>query len=500
MDVPIHLSVLLTTQYNIILSKYNIEQYFYKNNKKFFTNYINNLINYDSKEFYDNYVFINILLDKYCNYLQYNLELLNNENQEQLHKSILFINKCVSNINKSEQIINKLLSNSLYLDLLLLLNKFYSNKKQISSNKFINDLNIVDNMLSNKDTKKRFINIIIYRYLSSLKLNFNTFNDFFVDFYKININNFVSSIPKNKNIVNIIPLFNKHKFKIHINDIIEFLKSKLQFNFNKNNSGYKITINNNVITIPVLNNVNSIQMFNQIPFNSKLINNSNNSVNQIIISSVYLNNITDIIQLIHNIQYCIKLSNLQINTITDYNSPIKYDNYFYDTFSLFIEFIRPNIQLYADSFVEYIKYIYIYSYYDYYFYFTNSFLDLLVKKNKDKYSLFDDLTNNIKNTLNLPKECLSYPPFFPNLEDDDINFVLYYQTEIPNYYKLYDLIRAINDSNKNKINVNNIIDIVNQFTIEHKQKPQINNSDIFNSYIEIKDNDNNNSIFNSEIF
>lgn len=497
MNIPNHLLILLNTSFNTITFKNNIELYFYKNNKKFLTEFIQNLVNLYDSDFYDNYVFINILLDKYSSYLEYNLELLCNDNIEQLQKSILSINKCLVNIHKSESIINKLLSNkTLYSDLLLLLNKFYNNNKQISASKFINELNIVDNMLNNKDIKKRFINIIIYRYLSSQKLGFNTFNDFFVNQYNININNFISQIPKNKNIVNIIPLFNKYKFKLHVNDIMEFLKSKLSFNITKNNSGYKIIINNNSITIPILKKVNSIQMFNQIPFYSKFVNNI--EVNQIIITSEYLNNITDIIQLIHDIQYCIKLSKLKINTITEYNYPIKYDNYFYDTFILFIEFITPSIELYGDSFIEYIKYIYIYSYYDYYFYYTNSFLDLLVKKNKDKYFLFDDLTSNIKNSLNLPTECLSYPPFFPNLEDDDINFVLYYQTEIPNYYKFYDLIRAINDSNNTKLNVNNIIDILNQFTREHKKKPTVNNSDVLNSYIEIKDDKN--CIFNSEIY
>ena len=43
--------------------------------------------------------------------------------------------------------------------------------------------------------------------------------------------------------------------------------------------------------------------------------------------------------------------------------------------------------------------------------------------------------------MKIPDELMNYPPFI-NLESDDINSILYYNFEIPNYFKLFDLLCA----------------------------------------------------------
>jgi len=113
--------------------------------------------------------------------------------------------------------------------------------------------------------------------------------------------------------------------------------------------------------------------------------------------------------------------------------------------------------------IDVIKFFYIYSYYDYYFYYSNNLLDTIINRLEFKNEIFLEFIKNLKNTLKLPKEFLEFPPFFNN--EFDLNSVIYYNFELPSYFKFFDFLQAICivfDKKKiyEKNNKKNFIDII----------------------------------------
>ena len=83
-----------------------------------------------------------------------------------------------------------------------------------------------------------------------------------------------------------------------------------------------------------------------------------------------------------------------------------------------------------------------------------------MQKLEENNNNFINICNAIKNDFNIPKNISNHPPF--NVVDiEDINQPIYYSYEIPNYFKLFDLINSLIDI-YNITNYNNFDDIITQ--------------------------------------
>jgi hypothetical protein len=113
--------------------------------------------------------------------------------------------------------------------------------------------------------------------------------------------------------------------------------------------------------------------------------------------------------------------------------------------------------------IDLVKFYYVYSYYDYYFYYNTNLVSTIISRIKFKNDIFAEFCTSLKYLFKLPDEMTNYPPFF-NIEDD-IDNPIYYTTEIPNYFKFYDLIRAINKiyGETEKFNVMKILSYIKHF-------------------------------------
>jgi hypothetical protein len=91
--------------------------------------------------------------------------------------------------------------------------------------------------------------------------------------------------------------------------------------------------------------------------------------------------------------------------------------------------------------IDLIKYYYIYSYYDYYFYYNSNLVKTAIDRIKYKNNIFTEFCDSLKFLFKLPTEMTNYPPFF-NIEDD-LDNLIYYTLEIPNYFKFHDFLSAL---------------------------------------------------------
>ena len=98
--------------------------------------------------------------------------------------------------------------------------------------------------------------------------------------------------------------------------------------------------------------------------------------------------------------------------------------------------------MYNKFLIELFKFYYLYSIYDYYIYYNNHLLETMVANEKKKNKIFNDICMEIKTTCNIPNNILHYPPFIENTIDD-INSIMNYSYEQPNYFKFIDFMNAI---------------------------------------------------------
>jgi len=166
-----------------------------------------------------------------------------------------------------------------------------------------------------------------------------------------------------------------------------------------------------------------------------------------------------LLNIIHFITIAFKTIDNNPSNVNEINNRVPFTNYYYLSFSIFINFVKNefnNNNIYHTYLLELIKYFYIYSIYDYYFYYDNNTLQKLKENNNN----FINICNSIKNNFNIPKNTSNHPPF--NVIDiEDINQPIYYSYEIPNYFKLFDLINSLIDI-YNITNYNNFDDIITQ--------------------------------------
>ena len=540
----------------LLLNTQDLSIYNWNNFKQTFDNLYNHLfksINSNNIDlFIQIYYFITLLYINYTNFLKYSKHIdFNNKNIYNYINSIKFNKKFINfliinsnndKINNIIKIINpfflkrikhRKLSNNDYINTLI--NEYINNSKQMD---ILSDSTITND---NKSTPgKKILNIIIFRFIHSKNINFINYHDFFNKVilneskYNSSFDKFIKLIPFSKNILNSNNNNSNTNINIHFDKIINFFINKFPklsiTNIDSNNNVIKYTITNKKYNGSVIININQNNIdnleFNCFQRNLSLINynikqlkninffNKTNNFIEINLNNPVINNISNLLHIIHLLTISFKLLETNPDDLYECIYLIDYYKYYYNTFCYFFEFIKPfiNNNLSYNKFViDLIKYIYIYSYYDYYFYYSNNLLETIINNYKFKINIFNDFLLNLKSTLRLPKDLLNYPPFFDI--NDDINSIIYYNFEIPNYFKLYDLINSI--INSFNININSNVNILHQtisFFTQIVNKPIIkpnnndtsdntsdnshNNSDSSNSS---SNSDNNNSELKSKI-
>ena len=374
----------------------------------------------------------------------------------------------------------------------------------------------------------------IFRNIISKKNNYSNYNDFFIkniiDKQNLNIlldfNTFISKIPSGKKILDIKTKNASFNLNINISEVINFLASKLS-KITVENTNNKYIIKNNKyggkIIICFDSTIGSIEFNNYqinyslIHFNTDEIKNLNflkntSSFIEIKLNSQIIKDLSSLLDIIHLLTISIKMIESYPNDIYECIYPIDYTNYYFLSFCMFFEFIKPNIKtsLSINKFIiDLFKYFYIYSYYDYYFYYSNNLFETIMTTYHSKNNIFEDFVNNLKNLLKLPKELFAYPPFFDI--EDDLNSLIYYSFEIPNYFKLFDFVNAIcyvfdknyysNNNNNKNINFSEIIQKYFIFSpLESNSNPNTNpntNPNI-NNKTKINTNKNGQQIISSE--
>jgi hypothetical protein len=495
---------LFTTSFDkFVITKEINSTYSWNNFKNIFDKLYNNLLvtieDDNINMFIKNYYIITLLYINYTNFLKYiKHEDIYNKNIYDFINSIK-INKKVASfliLNSNNEYVNNIIkiNNPFFLNRIKF-NKL-NNIEYLKSlvNDYINEYKQMDKLTDTNiiNGEKKILNIIIFRFMYSKNINFNNYHDFFIK--KIlnkknnsNLNNFLKLIPHSKNILNVINLSNTNiKNNINTNINIDFNKI-LKFFMNNNNKIIISNITNNnskyfitnkkyggTIIINLINDNNSnLINFNCFQRNLSLINynvkylkniiflNKTNNFIEININTKIIDNISNLLHIFHLLTLSFKLLESYPDDLHECIYLNDYDEYYYDSMCNFLEFIKQYINVnisYNKFMIDLIKYVYIYSYYDYYFYYSNNLLDTILSNFKFKNNIFNEFLVNLKTTLKLPKDLLNYPPFF-NIEDD-INSIIYYNFEIPNYFKLFDIINAITDTFD--IKINNKLNIIEQ--------------------------------------
>jgi hypothetical protein len=474
-----HITDLFSINFEDVLKKYskNLDQYNWSNIKSIFIDFYKKLsdINISETDFIKYYYIFTFLYLQYTNFLKFSKN--NDFNNQEIYK---IINKIKLNTN----IVNNLFKyshNSKVKKIIKLSNIFIL--KSINNNKF-KDSKYVSNLLNDyiKNIKqlekisnipnnnfKKIFNIVIYRYVSSKSYRLNNYHEFFsqkiTNFSQtnniINFNDFIDSIPNSKKLLDIITSKKSNPINIDIKKIINFFitKSSNKLYITKTNTNDSICLSNKkyggIIKINIINGLDNIE-FNNYQSNLSLINFNIQEINdyhflknsksfiEINIENNIISDISSLLHIIHLLTISIKMLESFPNDLYEFIYPIEYTNYYFVSFCNFLEFIKPEINknyAYNKFILDIFKYLFIYSYYDYYFYYSNKFMETVMNNFEYKNFIFEQFTTNLKNVLKLPKELNQYPPFL-NFEDDDINSIIYYNFEIPSYFKFFDFMNA----------------------------------------------------------
>jgi len=512
-----HLNNLFINYFDKITINNNlIENYKWKNISNIFNTLYEKLILLsDSSEFIKNYYLIMLYFINYTNFLKY----IKHPDYE-LSALYIFLDKIKYNCDILKYI-KKNIDNNDIKNILTTFNPFLQNKIKILKifdkkqlNNFIDNIKNLENIyLSNNTTNKKIINVLIYRYILSNNVQEINYHNFIINNIIenntddiLNLDYFIKNIPNYKNILNLTVNFEiKNNLNIKLIDLIKFLINenpniKIEFMEISNKKIIQLTnikFGGKIIIKKSLNKINKInlhqQNINLINFNIKelkkndFIKKTNNFIVIEYISST-IKDLSTLLHLTHLITCGIKLLNTYSGSIYECMYPIDYNKYYYKTFINFLTFIKDNINKYMDYnrfLIDLIKYYYIYSYYDYYFYYNSNLAKTLVDNIKFKYDIFNEFCDSLKFLFNLPNTITNYPPFFDI--DDDLDNLIYYTLEIPNYFKFYDLINAlifvydIKISNNTNYDLIKIILTINcNLTNNVSNDKVINNSDLKN--------------------
>jgi hypothetical protein len=511
-----HVQSLFIMPFDEISKKYKNELFTWKNFEPIFLNIYKLLLKSENEnDFIKYYYLLTFLYLNYTNYLKYSLNSdFNNVN----------IYTFISNIKFNKNIVEKIFKFSFDKKIKKII-KIYNPFINFKFNKltqydylqkivklYIDDTKQMEKLCEmNNSNIKKIMNIIIFRYLISKNNNYNNYTDFIINniidtknlINILDFNYFIKLIPNSKKILSLKTNNYNFDINININKVINFLLlkfSKINVEFNDEKS--KIILSNKKykgkIIIKFDKNISSIE-FNNYQINYSLIHfnidelkdfaflKKTNSFIEIGLNSIIIKDLSSLLEIFHLLILSFKILESYPTDIYDSVNPVEYSNYYFLTFSTFIEFVKYNLN--KDSavnkfMIDLIKYLYIYSYYDYYYYYSNKLLDTIINNYEYKDNIFKEFSDNLKEILKLPNELYSYPPFF-NI-NDDINSIIYYNFEIPSFFKLFDLINAICYVFDKKYYINNsknftITDIINKYF-----KVDINNDTInINNNIEI---------------
>lgn len=500
---------LFTEDFEIIKTKYNKNIFDWKNYEKIF-NYIYHVLSNENVKINDfikyYYIFTFIYLG-YTNFLAYigHPDITN----KGLEKIIIKI-KTSSNIVKN---LMKFSSNPNVYKIIKLNDIFISNKikrKKVNDSnitkyvkEYIFDLKQFDKIseLPN-DNYKKILNLIIYRYVICKKNNYQNYHNLYLkkiigkrNIYVgskkyLDFDYFIEQIPNSKKILNIVIDNDSSHIEISIIKLINFVLSKHEnkneFYINDKTSSV-IEIKNKKypghIKINISNKYENIE-FNQYQTNYNFLHYNTDEMKkfnflkktftniEINIFANILKDLSSIIEFLHLIICGTKILSTNPSDIYECLYPIEYSNYYLNTFCYFLEFFKKEINnnlCFNKFIIDVIKFLYIYSYYDYYFYYSNNFVEALITNLQYKNEMFQEFTNNLKKVLKLPCELNNFPPFFS--EEFDINAIIYYNFEIPSYFKLFDFMNAIyvvleKNKKSNKVNIFDLI--INNISIDNQ--------------------------------
>jgi len=323
------------------------------------------------------------------------------------------------------------------------------------------------------DNYKKILNLIIYRYIICKKNNYLNYHELYLkkiigkkNIYSsqlplIDFDNFIKQIPISKKILNICVNTKSHNIiEISIIKLLNYILNKYGDNFNLKLESESLIIISNTkysgqIKINISNKYENIE-FNQFQTNYNFLHYNIKELEEfnflkktfsnleINVLDKNLKDLSSTMEFIHLIISSLKIISSNPSDIYECLYPIEYSNYYFTTFCYFLDYFKKEINsnyLFNKFIIDVIKFLYIYSYYDYYFYFSNDFVEALIGNLEYKNEMFMEFTQNLKKTLKLPNELNDFPPFFS--QEFDINAIIYYNFEIPSYFKLFDLLNAI---------------------------------------------------------
>ena len=352
-----------------------------------------------------------------------------------------------------------------------------------------------NNIIKNSNTFEYIVGLFFYRKMASNP--YDCYNDFYINTFFKNENNydtFLSNLPNAEILLNITSNGTVQDIKkISIIEIIKFIANYLDLNIEiiKEQTKLFIMVNNNKIEITT-GNINKIY-FNKI--NMSKINKIMNLQNLesyhthivLTLTHTHINNLSILLTYIHLITISLKSINIIPKNIYELENLIEYENYYYDSFVIFFKYIKPQINKnndYNKFLTELLKYYFLYGYIDYYFYVISDIINLVVENPTKKGNIINDFFKHIRTTFNLPKKLLDYPPFIEG-QLNDINNILYYCYDHPNYFKLYDFLNALffvfNVKHKNMQHFEklfcNCVNVIVSNPIKLNNKPVINSVD-----------------------
>ncbi len=456
-----------------IIKTYDNTYFSWNNFKKIFYHLQNQIINSSNeKDLINNYYLFTFIYLNYTNYLNYSSHP-DYDNPE--------IYKIINKVKYNKNIISKLLKynkNPIINKIIKITNPFVNCQSKIHKlnnseyfEKFLNDYLVNSKQMEkmsemSNDSFKKSLNIVIFRNIISKKNNYLNYSDFYLKNIinqknlniLLNFNTYINKIPNFRKILEIKTKNADFNTNINVIDVINFIITK----FNKINVEFqkdKYVITNNkfggkifIITNSDNNSIefNKLQTnYSLIYFNTEEIKNFNflnktSSFVEIKLNSNIIKDLSSLLDIIHLLTISIKMLETYPEDIHECLYPIDYTNYYFLSYCMFFEFVKPLIKtsLGINKFIiDLFKYYYIYAYYDYYFYHSNTLIDGLMSSYSFKNNIFEDFIKNLKTTLKVPKELFSYPPFFDIV--DDVDSLIYYSFEIPSYLKLFDFINAI---------------------------------------------------------
>lgn len=386
---------------------------------------------------------------------------------------------------------------------------------------FIDSTNKLDKILElPNDNYKKILSMVMYRHVFCENNKFKNFHSFYVkkiiESSKINMftnaqylfDKFIGQIPHSKQILNIVPkptftdtgTGTNYNVWVKTENVIKFI-----LGFNKTFKVKKIPdahINANSTTFAIINdnqdgilkivihstpdhpidyaqlqsNYNlvyfSVEELKQLNFLKKTFSNLQINV------SKQITNLTYLLEFIHSLSSSLKiLSNSPVDYYECFH-PVSYTNYYYDTYYYFFSFLKESnieINVWKRYLLDVGKYLYIYSYYDYYFYYSTTLMETIFADIKRKNQIFEEFLSHLKSTLKLPSGLIGFPPF--HIETMGLDEVIYYNFEIPSYFKLFDMINALVLVFGDSMSGNQVSSLVNIFTSINNLCSDESNSD-----------------------